>query len=352
MKPVKTFVPVQRDAAGGFAAVLYWAHRRFGDRKYLDASFQCLDYLDALEETPLYASMLPYGVYAMARANAEHGKHYDLGKQIRWAFAGGHVCIEGVHAGKWGDHDMSGLVEMQGCQRVYAMETFLWAKCLVPVVRYDARLAPPIGRWMQNLASNARYFYPEFLPERHQVAPEYRGLTRGVVGTEALTVRSMYGKYPVPTAETDKWEGFFTADGKPAIFPKAANYSLYGSSYVGVLGGIVRTLGPRERKQIALDCLKTDFYAPGAFPTHLVYNAQPSAVVRLDVGPKPVDLYDTVSRRYVGRGVSGVALLTLPADQAAVLVQVPINGRETRDGQRLLVDDVVLDYGPPRKPAP
>ena len=49
----------------------------------------------------------------------------------------------------------------------------------------------------------------------------------------------MHGDFPIPTAETDKWLNILTPEGKPAVWPKAANYSLYGSSYIGVLGGIV-----------------------------------------------------------------------------------------------------------------
>jgi hypothetical protein len=348
MTPVRNIVPVERDAAGGFAAVLYWAYQRFGDRKYLDASLRCLDYLDSLHENPLYACMLPYGVYTMARVNAEQNKHYDVARLMRWVFAGGRVCIEGAHAGKWGDYDTSGLIEMQGCQRLYAMETFLWTKCLVPAVRYDPRLARAIGRWMQNVASNARYFYPDYLPKAHQVAPEYRDLTRGVIGSEALTARSMHGNFPIPTAETDKWQNFFTPEEKPAVWPRAANYSLYGSSYVGVLGGIVRKLSAENESPVSLDCRKTDFYGARGFPTRLIYNAlAENAWLPIDVGTQKVDVYDAVARRFVCRGVSGTTAIPLGPDTAAVLVFATANGKLTRDGKRLLVNGAVVDYQAP-----
>ncbi len=348
MKPVRNIVPVQRDAAGGFAALLYWAYQRFGDRKYLEASLRCLDYLDSLEENPVYACMLPYGIYTMARANAEQGKHYDVAKQVRWAFAGGRVCIEGAHAGKWGEYDVSGLLEMQGCQRVYAMETFLWVKNLVPAVRYDPQLARPIGRWMQNVACHARYFYPDYLPKENQVAPEYRDLTRGVIGTEALTARSMHGNFPIPTAETDKWLNIQTPESKPAVWPKAANYSLYGSSYIGVLGGIVGKSSLEEDAAVSLDCRKTDFSSAGGYPTLLIYNPfADKTSLRIDAGPHSVDLYDTVARQFVCRGVRGLTWVPVAPDTAAVLVFVPTGGTPTRDGARLLVNGVVVDFQAP-----
>ena len=186
--------------------------------------------MDSLTENPIYACPLPFGVYAMARANAEQGKSYDVAKVVGWAFAGGKVCIEGVHAGRYGDYDLSGLVEMQGCRRMYAMETFLWAKSLVPMVRYDARLrGRSASGWPTRPAARA-YFYPGYLPKEHWLAPKYRDLTRGVIGSECLTAKSHYGDRPVPSAETDKWQGILTPEGKPAVWPRAVNFSLYGSS--------------------------------------------------------------------------------------------------------------------------
>ena len=54
--------------------------------------------------------------------------------------------------------------------------------------------------------------------------------------------------------------------------------------------------------------------------------------VTVPVGPKPVDLYDTVAKRFVARRCKGRARLALPADRAAVLVLTPAGGKLQRQG--------------------
>ena len=58
----------------------------------------------------------------------------------------------------------------------------------------------------------------------------------------------------------------------------------------------------------------------------------------------PVDLYDSVSNRFLRRNVRGRAYVTLPADTPVVLVLTPANGRLTHSGTQTLVGDVVIDY--------
>ena len=248
----------------------------------------------------------------MARANAEHGKSYDVTKVVGWAFAGGKVCIEGVHARRYGDYDLSGLVEMQGCRRMYAMEAFLWAKSLVPMVRYDARFARAIGKWMANAASSA-LLLPRLLAQGALDGSRVPGLDPGVIGSELLTAKSHYGDRPVPSAETDKWQGILTPEGKPAVWPRAANYSLYGSSHVGNLGGIVGRTS--NEKTLELDLLKTDFQHGKAYPTFLYYNPYREArECTLDVGSQGVNLYDTVTGQYLAKNVSGKTTVALRPD--------------------------------------
>jgi hypothetical protein len=343
MQPVKNFIPTQEDAAGGFAALLLLAYERFQDDRYLHAAQRCMEWLDRCEENPLYDALLPDGVYAMARSNAEHGTRYDVEKQLGWCFGGGSKCVAGVRVGKWGEYDISGLVEMRLVDRAYACETFKMAKSLVPVARYDSRFARTIGKWMQNVASNMRLFYPDYLPAEHQMAPEYRDLTRGVIGYEALTTRSMWGPKPVPFAERDDWRNTYTPSGELGVWPQAGHYSLYGSSYVGFFGGIISRTS--DEQILELNCLTTDFAHAKAFPTSLIYNpALSERSVTLDVGHEPVDLYDAVRHEFVAQNAMGKCPLTLRPDSAVVLVRTPAHGRQERKRGRLLVDGVVVDF--------
>jgi hypothetical protein len=58
----------------------------------------------------------------------------------------------------------------------------------------------------------------------------------------------------------------------------------------------------------------------------------------------PIDLYDAVSNRFLGRSVVGATFFNVPKDNAVMLVLVPSGGTETRVGRQLLVDGVVVDY--------
>ena len=65
----------------------------------------------------------------------------------------------------------------------------------------------------------------------------------------------------------------------------------------------------------------------------------------LDIfGNSPVDLYDSVSRCWVAKGVTGETSVQLAADSAVVLVLCPSGKPITRQGKQLLCDGVVVDY--------
>lgn len=118
---------------------------------------------------------------------------------------------------------------------------------------------------------------------------------------------------------------------------------LYGSSHVGILGGIIgRTNIPAI---LQLDLLKTDFFHAKAYPTYLYYNPCPtSKSVTIDVGPEPVDLYDATSDQYVQKNVNGETTFTLAPDAARILVLAPAGRNMTRENGRTLIDDVIVRY--------
>lgn len=118
---------------------------------------------------------------------------------------------------------------------------------------------------------------------------------------------------------------------------------LYGSSHVGILGGIIgRTNIPAI---LQLDLLKTDFFHAKAYPTYLYYNPCPtSKSVAIDVGPEPVDLYDATSDQVVQKNVKGNTEFTLASDVARILVLAPTGGSMTREKGQTLIDGVIVRY--------
>ena len=123
----------------------------------------------------------------------------------------------------------------------------------------------------------------------------------------------------------------------------ATNFALYGASHVGMLGAVVETTN--VEKILQLDLLATDYYHAEAYPTYLYYNPYTTAQsVQINVGQCPVDLYDTVSQTFLKTNVSGVTNFDIGADSAAVIVLAPAGGQVTIDGNRKLIDNIVVDY--------
>src|SRR5450759_3271585 len=88
MKPIKTQICAQPDAAAGHAWVLYAAYKKFGDPRYLKGVISALNALQSQSKNPTYEVLMPFGAYLSARINAELGKHYDMNKMLGWSFDG------------------------------------------------------------------------------------------------------------------------------------------------------------------------------------------------------------------------------------------------------------------------
>ncbi len=240
----------------------------------------------------------------------------------------------GVIATNWHGYDCHGLVggvDNRGGY-AFAMNTFAQAGALVPLVRYDDCHARAIGKWMLNLANAARLFYPGQLPEGHESCAFWKDDSRDVIAYEGL-------RY--------EWQGkgpFATGDPVVMKWGPATNRGLYGSGYVGLLAGIVGRTS--DETILQLNCLATDFYHPPAYATYLYYNPHDTdRQVSVDVGPRPCDLYDACTDTYLHREVRGQSTIDIPADSAVLLVLPPSGGKETRQGNKTLVDGIVIDYG-------
>ena len=322
------------DAAAAVAWLEYAAWMKFHDERHLAAAESCVKFLQGEKANPYYEILLPFGALTAARMNAELGREYDADRLLDWCFGisdtrGGW----GVTTGNWGGYDCAGLsgsIDNRGGY-AFAMNTFVQAGALVPVARYDPRHARAIGKWMLNLANSARLFYPGALPDGHETSAFWQGDPQHVIAYEGLR-QDWQGKSPCATGD-----------------PVAMNWGpktdlgLYGSSFVGFLGAIIRpTNDPRI---LQLDCLATDFFHDKAFPTFLYYNPYPQERrVAIDVGETPVRLYDAVSKKFLGGELRGETNITLPADGAALIVLTPANGSVRREGRRLWANDIVVDY--------
>jgi hypothetical protein len=345
MQPMRNQICAQPDVAAGHAWLLYCAFKKFGDPRYLQGATSALNALQSQPINPTYELLMPFGAYLAARINAERGLHYDINKMLAWTFDGTAVCREGwgILAGNWNGIEISGIVGSTVDHGGYGflMNTYDAAWPLLPLVRYNPAYAAAIGKWMLNAANAARLFYPQYMLADHQTHPELTPVAKGVIAYEGIIKQSPYPegqslKGPVAQGDGPLW----VAGQNPA----ASQLSVYGSAHAGIFGSIIKTTNVDGILQ--LDLLATDFYHDSAYPSFLYYNPWSSAKTVTLTLPSSgkIDLYNAASEKFIARGISRSYRLALPPKTAAVLLQVPIHGKVTRQGNKLLVEGVVIDY--------
>jgi len=184
------------DAAAGLAWLMYAAWRRFDEPRYLEAARWCLDYLerwDGEKGNPGYEVLQYFAPIVAARLNVEAGGKYDVRKMLGWSFSENTSRPTarpnwGMIAERWGQYDVHGLLgsTRDGGGYAFAMNTFHGVAALAPVARYHPEYARSFGRWLLNVANNARLFYPDQWPASRQSSASWKGDPAGAVAYEGL----------------------------------------------------------------------------------------------------------------------------------------------------------------------
>jgi len=338
MTPNNTSVP-EPEAAGAIAWILYMAYVNTGNQEYRIGAELALESLLVFLTNPSYELQLPYGTYVAARMNAEMGTSYDVTKMMEWCFPDGNGTLRqwGAIVGNWGGYDCSGLIGEAGTANDYAffMNGVEQAGALVPLVRYDDRYARAIGKWVLNVANASRLLYAAYLPENNQDSYQWAHQydPGSTIAYEAMRQRNPLNAGIAPFATGDALEGSWAP----------TNLALYGSSHVGIFGGIIDTTNVPQ--VLRLDLLKTDYFHRVAYPTYLYFNPYGSDTsVTLDVGSGSHDVYNTVTKTFVRQGVTGTTSFSIPPNSAVVVVVVPAGGTMTYDVDKTLINGVVVDY--------
>ncbi|MGC9261595.1 MAG: hypothetical protein ACP5I8_16145 [Phycisphaerae bacterium] len=354
MRPVYNGKWREPNMAAGIAWLEYMAWRRWHDPAFLNAAKACMQYLSALPpaDNPSYEVLTPFGVLAATRMNAEIRTHYPIQKFLYWCFSHYNPrptwTVEAAH---WGGQDVYGLVGGVSCAPwrrwgvggdAYFLETLaqLWA--LAPIPRYDQRYAVVIGKWVLNAANASRLFYGKFHLLSRQSDPDW-ALGRSLVPYEELKYRHDYSGQPLIATGDNKT----FLDPKYPVFSKgktgATNYCLYGGAYIGVLGTLVRNTDVRGILQINLRA--TDTASPAGYPTFLFYNPyQQVKEIKIKVGSKEVNLYNTITGTFIAHTVSGTVPVSVPPKSAVVLVYTPASGVVSYRGNETLVNGRIIDY--------
>lgn len=343
MQPQKNNICEQQDAAAGHAYVLYAAYKRFGDPRYLEGAKRALKALEDQPKNTFYEVFMPFGALLSARMNAEQGTKFDARKFLEWTFNGTPECRDGwgVLLGNWNGIDISGIVGSTKDRGGYGflMNTFDLSWPVVPIARYDASYADAIGKWMLNAANAARFFYTQYMPDEHETIPEHASVTKGVIGYEGIIHSPSYPEYAHLKAPVAQGDGPLWAKGNPPV----SQFSVYSSGHVGFFGSIIRSTNIPAILQLNL--LATDFFHDKAFPSFLYYNPYPEAKkVIVPLEGQAVDIYNTVTRTFVARNVTGSYELPIAATSSAILVMVPAGAKTSEKDGKLLANDVIIDY--------
>jgi hypothetical protein len=325
------------EAAVGAAAILLWAHSKFGDARYLQGAQWAMDALER-SSSNLYYEVTPIlAPYLAARLNAETNSSYDIQKYLRWLVQDSNVRSGwGTITGTWGGKDVSGLSGSRTDTGGYAFAMNSFATpLLAATAKYDSRYANLIGQWMLNIDNAARFFYADQMPADQQYyGSTYISDPAHVIAYEGLMKTGSQGIQ----ARGDVPE----RSGSWGVGEDATSLGLYGSSWVGFMGA---SLAPTNVAGVVrTDLNALDFFGDNTNPTYLYYNpnSTPAAVdIELDSSH---DLYDSVSDTVLATAVSGTTTVTVPAGGSVVLVELPSNSRRGVSGTATTFDGVPVSY--------
>ena len=307
------------------------AYVQFQESKYLSAADTCMAQMDARSANPFYETLALFGPALAGRMNAELGRNYSVARHLNWIFSPGSDARPGwgCESGRWGSYDAYGLIGSTTDTSGYAfsMNSFTAAGLIAPLVRYQPQYARLLGRWLLHVAANANLFYPDTLPTNMQSSAAWVQQT-GVTSISYEGLRHLSATTPYATGDATEP----VQDLNP--------YGAWGSGYMAALFQTSNVPGILQ-----IDCLATEAFPPPAFPTYLLYNPYSIAKqVNFNVGSTTNHLYDGVGGAFLATNVTGSATLTIPPDQAIVLVQCPATGALSQVSQKLLVAGVVVDY--------
>jgi hypothetical protein len=372
----RTVRPIQIDWNPGNASCLAWmlyaGYQWTGDRQYLECAKSALHW--QFTHPGRYEISHAMGPLVVARINAEQGEDFDMkwmmdnwfgdytrlpGFVHEWAITHGTnlngMTCDGLDGAWWRWPDNNGFY-------AFAMGSYQAPAWLLPVVRYDQRFARSIGRYALNAANSCRFFLGIDLDYDHQdhldwreSLPQGKGFVFSYEGfrTEPHHVDAAHPFRPYATGDPialfahkydDGRSGQYWID-KKQFSGESQNIALYMGNHIGFLGSIFNATDVPGI--IAWDVTKTDYYRPRCYPTFLIYNPyEQEKTISFDVGPAARDLYDTVSGQFIRRSVSGKQPLAIEADRAMVMVLAPAGGTMVRDGTKLKINDVVVNYRP------
>ncbi|MGL4335856.1 MAG: hypothetical protein ACRCST_03105 [Turicibacter sp.] len=298
---------IEPSAAGGVALLEYFAYAKFKDPKYMKATKLCMDYMEEFRRNPGYEVLYLYLPFLSARLNAlERGK-YDTAKYMDWVFnltdirQNHGMILSEFGTGLIGDPTLYG-------GTAQSFPSLVAPSALVPMLKYDQRYAKEIGRYLLHFTNSINLFYAQNLEQANQTNYEESKEYHHLIPYESVNKKGEpMGPY-----------GTGTADG-------STNLSILSGSFLGLIGAMIEESNVPGILKVNLNT--NDYYVDEEtdYPMYLIYNPyEEEHVVKYEIeSDGEVSLYDTVSQKFVAERVTGVQEVTLKANNAVILMEIP-----------------------------
>ena len=330
------------------ALIEYWAYKKFGNKKYLNAAKWCMDYYEKLDKNPYYEMGISFGPYIAARMNAELGTNYHPEKYINWLIKGSDVRAGyGTSESKWNGYDTYGLVGSREKKNgyVFGLETFANA-FLAPAAKYDPRLAKVVGKWLLNASNAARFFYADQLPADHQFyGSKYINAGEKVIPYEGLRYTEA-GQSPRATGDPVAYNSIWAGYGEGFdVGPQCTNLAIYDGAWSGFFGAIIGNTN--VSRILRIDLNKLDFFkSDSSYPTYLYYNPyKTDTSVQISLSNRS-DLFNPLTGNYIAKNVSGVYSFNVVADDVSILVVGPAKSKVAYKERKIFMNKRFISYQP------
>ncbi len=315
---------------GGLAFIFYSAYEITKDEKYLDGCKEVLDYLQTYQKNPNYEALTDYAPYVAAVLNQKYGTDYDISKFIDFVFDNDSNFRAGwaVMNDSFGNYPMHGLVGQVG-DYAFAMNSFHLPTTLMPLVKYEPRYATALGKYMLNVVSNSRVFFPQEHDLNHQTMNTYLPFDpQGIIVYEGFR---------------KNWAGIngYAMGDATAMFAQPCDLSLYSSVFLGGMGALVSKTDVNGILQIDLNA--TDSFGNNDYPTYMFYNPyDEDKVVTFKGFNDNYDLFDLTANSVFGRDLQGKVRISLPKESALVLKVLPANSFLKHRGDTIYLGENII----------
>lgn len=340
MTPYRNNVWREPDSAVGISMLMYYGYELTGQSKYKDAAIESLMYIeDKYTGSPMYEILLYFGPYLAAKYNQEFHTNFDVNRLFNAVFNG-----NSIPRGGWGmlndnynGFAVSGLMGSitDGGGYPFSMNSFAAAFIIAKTAKYDTRYAASIGKWLNHLISNARYYFPNYAKDENE------SMLNSEYSNEAIAFNTLsdnvfpYEGIRKSGNNKSPWFG-----GDPTVYNWAkTDFSVYSGASMGMLGSLYEKTNVEGIMKIDLN--SGDYYNQ-TYPTYLLYNPNSKTETVKYTLKSGTILYDAVTETVLASNVTGTYDLILEKEQAVVIIELPSGSNITRTESLTKTGDVIL----------